>query len=64
MSGTKRPAVFHQIDVTRAIRGALASGLPVSRTEILPDGRIVVFHEQPAAAPNNPFDQWRQSHAR
>lgn len=63
MSGTKRAAVFHQIDVTRAIRGALASGLPVSRTEIMPDGRIVVFHDQPAARPNSPFDQWKQNHA-
>ncbi len=60
---TRAKAAFQQIDVTRAIRGALASGLPVSRTEITADGRIVVFHDQPAAAPGNPFDKWKQNHA-
>jgi len=56
-------AAFKQIDVTRAVRGALAGGVPVTRTEITPDGRIVVFHDQPAPRPGNLFDQWKQNHA-
>ncbi|KQM88441.1 hypothetical protein ASE67_01395 [Sphingomonas sp. Leaf23] len=56
-------AQFKQIDVTRAVRGALAGGVPVSRTEITPDGKIVIFHDQPSHRPGNPFDRWKQNHA-
>lgn len=37
------PAQFKQIDVTRAIKGTLAAGLPVKRTEIDRTGKIVVI---------------------
>ena len=37
-----RAANFHQIDVTRAVKGALAAGLPVGRVEVCGDGTIVI----------------------
>lgn len=57
-----RKAPFRQIDVTRAVRAALASGLQVVRTEIAPDGRIVLIHAADAAPPINPFDAWKAKH--
>jgi hypothetical protein len=37
------------------------SGLLVVRTEIFPDGRIVLFHvdEHTSSAATNPFDEWK-----
>jgi len=37
-----RPAKFRQVDVTRALRGAKAAGLEVSRCEIDAQGKIVL----------------------
>jgi len=51
---------FRQSDITRAIKAAVAGGLAVSRTEIAPDGRIVLIHapELPSE-PQNDYDQWK-----
>ena len=38
-----RAALFHQVDVKRAVKGALAAGLPVGRVEVGGDGTIVIF---------------------
>lgn len=41
---TNRPARFKQVDVTRAVKGAVAAGLNVGRVEIdQRTGKIVVF---------------------
>ena len=53
-------ARFTQSDVTRAAKGAIAAGLPVSRTEIAADGRIVIYHDSPAPADNlTAFEKWK-----
>lgn len=40
---SRRAAIFRQGDVTRAARGAVKAGLPVSRVEIDQTGKIVVI---------------------
>lgn len=51
---------FTQADVTRAAKGAVAAGLPISRTEIMPDGRIVIYHDAPVTVDNlTPFEKWK-----
>lgn len=53
-------ARFTQADVTRAAKGAIAAGLPVSRTEIAADGRIVIYHDATVPADNlSPFEKWK-----
>lgn len=52
-------AHFRQADLTRAVRAARAGGLAVVRTEIEPDGRIVLIHAAAAEPPATPFDEWR-----
>lgn len=54
---------FRPADLVRAIRASHKGGLEISRTEIDPDGRIILFHG-PAAAeagPASPFDAWKAS---
>ena len=40
---TNRPATFKQVDVTRAVKGAVAAGLAVARVEVDRTGKIVIF---------------------
>jgi len=41
---TNRPATFKQVDVTRAVKGAVAAGLAVARVEVdQRTGKIVIF---------------------
>lgn len=51
-------ARFKQVDVTRAVKGAVAAGLRVGRVEIDPNGKIVILSESvaPIRGPN-PWDQ-------
>lgn len=42
----RRPLVFRERDVTRAIAGHMKAGLSVQRTEIDPSGRIVIVTGQ------------------
>lgn len=44
---SRRLSSFKQIEVTRAQKATIAAGLPVARTEIAPDGRIVIYHDAP-----------------
>lgn len=51
---------FRQADLVRAIRASRKGGLEIARTEIDPDGRIILFHAAAAeAAPASPFDAWK-----
>lgn len=53
-----RPARFRQADLTRAVKGARASGLPVQRVEIDPNGKIVIlFGGGPAITGGNEWDE-------
>ncbi len=45
-----RAAAFKQSDVTRALKGARAGGLAVSRVEIDPNGKIVMLAATTARA--------------
>jgi hypothetical protein len=40
-----RPSPFRQADVTRAVKGAVAAGVPVGRVEIDRNGKIVIVAE-------------------
>jgi hypothetical protein len=53
----QRPSTFRQVDVTRALRAAVAAGLPVAGYTIDKDGKIVVqigTARDPAAGAPNP----------
>lgn len=63
ISKAPRKVPFRQIDVTRAVRAVVACGQEVLRTEIKPDGSIVVIHRTASADPVSPFDQWKAQHA-
>ncbi|MET4369445.1 hypothetical protein ABIA99_002130 [Bradyrhizobium sp. LB12.1] len=39
----RRPALFKQHDVMRAVRGAIAGGVEIQRVEIGSDGKIVLI---------------------
>lgn len=39
----RRPALFKQHDVKRAVRGAIAGGVEILRVEIEPNGKIVLI---------------------
>ncbi len=50
---------FRLNDLTRALKAAAKADLAVTRTEIAPDGRIILFHAQEAPTAATPFDSWR-----
>jgi len=53
-----RAAPFQQIDVTRAVKGAVAAGLSVGRVEMDRDGRITVIAlGAMSATTGNPCDR-------
>ena len=58
---SRQPANFRQSDVVRAINAARACGLVVARTEIGPDGRIVLVHGKGSevAGAVSELDAWR-----
>jgi hypothetical protein len=43
---TRGPCTFKQSDVTRAVKGVIAAGVPVGQVEIAPDGKIVITSTQ------------------
>lgn len=51
-------AAFRQVDVTRAVRGALAGGLPVVRSEISSDGSIRLWHTE-IKIETDPLTEWK-----
>lgn len=52
-----RGSPFKQIDVTRAIRGALAAGFDPDEFRISPDGSIQVLRAGAAPSSGNRIDQ-------
>ena len=45
------PKTFKQADLERAIRAARACNLPIFRSEITKDGRIILIHFDTTTAP-------------
>jgi hypothetical protein len=58
MSRARAP--FRQADISRAVKGATAAGLSVSKVEIDQNGKIVIVSGEgkPAEAPT-PFEAWK-----
>jgi hypothetical protein len=51
---------FRQADISRAVKGAKAAGIPVSQIEIGPDGRIVLISGQPQASQtHDEYANWK-----
>lgn len=60
------PSPFRQVDVTRALKGALAAGIKVLWVEIDKNGSIrVVIGEHQSSPPNkgSDLDEWMKGHA-
>lgn len=59
----KTAATFKQADLERAVRAARACDLPIHRTEIDRDGRIILVHSPDGgkveAGSETDFDAWR-----
>lgn len=56
----RTPANFRQADLARAVRAVKSAGLDVVRTEIGPDGKIVLIHaSEVTSTPASPFDEWK-----
>lgn len=55
MANTQAP--FKQVDVTRAVKGAVAAGLSVGRVEIDRSGKIVVVMANNATSEINEWDE-------
>jgi hypothetical protein len=55
----RKPMLFRQTDLARAIKTAKAEGMPVAGVRISPDGEIfVAFIESPKTA-TTAFDEWK-----
>lgn len=58
---SRAPGLFRQSDVVKALKAAAACGHKVSRTEIGPDGRLVLFLGDDVAPPAelSELEAWR-----
>jgi hypothetical protein len=54
-----RSATFKQIDVTRAVKGAIAAGITVREVIATKDGVRIISHDGRGTPPagNNPWDE-------
>jgi hypothetical protein len=51
-------ATFRQADLVRAVKAARAAGLPVTATQIAPDGTIKLIHTEKRASPLSDYDRF------
>lgn len=54
----KTSATFRQADLVRAVKAARAAGLPVTATQITPDGTIKLIHTENRASPLSDYDRF------
>jgi hypothetical protein len=55
---------FRQHDLTRALKGAIAAGVQITRVEIDPSGKIVIMTgAKEPALPANALEKWMAEHA-
>ena len=54
---SRRPSIFRQTDLTRALKAALAAGIEIERFEIGKDGKIVVVAGKLPESPSDGGDQ-------
>jgi hypothetical protein len=52
----RRPCLFRQSDIAKAVRGAQAAGLAVARVEVDHEGRIIVVAASGAVEHNGALD--------
>jgi hypothetical protein len=48
---SRRPCVFRQRDVTKAVKAVVAAGVAVAKVEVDKDGKIVVVVGEPSQNP-------------
>jgi hypothetical protein len=53
---SRRPCIFRQTDLTRALKGARAAGIEIERFEIDKDGKIVVVAQKSPESPRDGED--------
>jgi hypothetical protein len=51
-------ATFKQADYVRAVRAARAAGLPITASQITPDGTIRLIHTEAAVRTASDFDRF------
>lgn len=51
-------ATFRQADLVRAVKAARAAGLPVTATQITPDGTIKLIHTENSASSLSDYDRF------
>jgi hypothetical protein len=62
--GRPKRAVFREIDLCRALRGARKAGMVVGRVEIDTSGKIVMVAGTAVNKPETELDRWRAKRAR
>lgn len=55
---SRRPTLFRQTDLARAIRTAKAEGVALAGARITKDGDIIVLFGDEAPQPTSALDQW------
>ncbi|MDE1914891.1 MAG: hypothetical protein KGJ57_00100 [Sphingomonadales bacterium] len=56
----RAPSSFKQADLVRAVKAVQACGLDIVRTEISPDGRIIIHHHGTEISKSeDEFEAWR-----
>jgi hypothetical protein len=54
----RRPCVFKQRDVTKALRAVAAAGMEIDRVEVGRDGKIVIFTAQSSESSDGAANEW------
>jgi hypothetical protein len=59
----RRPSLFRQRDISRAIKATKSAGEQVVRIEVDRDGKIVIITAREVTQPANALDEWLTAHA-